>query len=74
MVALTLSMSTALALQFGGWLWVVNPRLLVIVIAIAFLFLGIYLSLKESIQRWRKYYWLTRQKQTMKTSKLKVPR
>lgn len=55
MVVLTLSMSAALALQFGGWLWRVSPRLTVVIVAIAFLSLGIYLSLKEQILNlWRK--------------------
>lgn len=56
MVALTAVMSAALALQFGGWLWSVNPRLLVVMVAIALLFLGIYLSWKEPIMKiWSKY-------------------
>ncbi|HAJ59540.1 MAG TPA: hypothetical protein DCP31_09930 [Cyanobacteria bacterium UBA8543] len=44
MVCLTLTMGSALALQLGGWLWQTNPRLLVIVGAIALFSLGIYLT------------------------------
>jgi hypothetical protein len=47
MVVLTLTMSAALALQFGGWLWSVNPRLLVVVVAIALLGVGGYLVGKD---------------------------
>ena len=56
MVALTSVMSVTLALQFGGWLWTVNPRLMVVVVAIALLAAGIYLSWREPILKlWRKY-------------------
>lgn len=56
MVALTSVMSAALALQFGGWLWSVNPRLFVVMVAITLLFLGVYISWKEPIlELWRKY-------------------
>lgn len=56
MVALTLTMSAALALQFGGWLWSVSPRLLVALVAIALLISGIYLSWREPILKlWRKW-------------------
>lgn len=44
MVCLTLTMSSALALQLGNWLYQVNPRLLVVVSAIALFSLGIYLT------------------------------
>ena len=55
MVALTCVMGLSLALQFGGWLWVVNPRLLVVMVAIALLSLGILLAWKEQIQElWSK--------------------
>lgn len=55
MVALTCVMGASLALQFGGWLWTVNPRLVVVMVAIALFPLGIFLLWKEPILKlWRK--------------------
>jgi type II secretory pathway component PulM len=46
MAGLTCAMSTALALQLGGWLYQVNPRLLVVMIAIALIPISIWIIWK----------------------------
>lgn len=50
MVALTFLMSAALALQFGAWLWVASPRLLVVVVAVSAIAVGSYTTFKN----WKK--------------------
>lgn len=63
MVCLTCVMSAALALQFGGWLWEVNPRLLVVGVAIALFPLGIYFTWKPSLPTLSKIRQFFRRKQ-----------
>ncbi len=65
MVGLTFTMSAALALQLGGWLWEVNPRLLVVGVAIASFPLGIFLMWRESmLHLWKEYRGNPSKKQT----------
>lgn len=51
MVALTITMSAALALQFLSWLWGISPRAFLVLVGIGLLIYAIYLLWGTQILR-----------------------